>query len=320
MALTFPASPVDNEQYLDSNGVVWIYSSAKNVWTKLRSDTLKEFSGVKIEINGPKTLTSILSSIGFDTTVFDTGTYYDNSNEPEKIRIRRTGYYRLNILISTGTQGNGASYTFSVIKNGSTILVSDNAGPNQFIYYDELFLLYDGDYIELHGAETGAVGTITTISYIEVERLGFSMGSSFSASSAFSGVKLQLTTPESMTSTPTAIDWDTTIFNVNADINGNLYWSPSDASKITIYTTGYYRVKTFLKSSNLGASDSYTLDLIIDGTTSIESGSIGPNDTLELDETYNFTSGSYLEIFADNSGAVGSITTDSYFQLVRVGV
>lgn len=320
MALTFPASPVDNEQYLDSNGVVWIYSSSKNVWTKLRSDTLKEFSGVKIEITGPKTLTSVLTPISFDTTIFDTGTYYNSVSEPEKIRIRRTGYYRLNVLISTGTQGNGASYTFTVRKNGDVTLVSDNAGPNQFIYYDELFLLYDGDYIEVYGSETGAVGTITTISYVEIERLGFALGTAFTSANAFSGVKLQLTIGESMTSTPTAIGWDEASFNVNADINGNLYWSPSEPSKISIYTNGYYRLKTLLKSSTLGATDSYTLDLKVDGTTTLASGSIGPNDTLELDETYNFTSGSYLEIYADNNASIGSITTDSYFQLVRVGI
>jgi hypothetical protein len=39
-----------------------------------------------------------------------------------------------------------------------------------------------------------------------------------------------------------------------------------------------------------------------------------------LDETYNFTSGSYLQMYVDNSGSVGQITTDSYLELIRVGV
>jgi hypothetical protein len=318
MALNFPSSPTNLQQYSDPNGIVWEYTSAKGVWRPLTTNELKEFSGAKIEFTTTKTLTSTSSAISWDSSEFDTGTYF-NISTPSKINITKAGYYRLNVTIQTGTQGNGASYNLVVKKNGTTNLVSDTAGPNQGVIYDEVFEFFTGDYLELHADETGAVGTLTTNSYFEIERIGYALGSSFSPMGAFSGVKLELSTAESMTSTLTGITWDSAEYNINADINGNTYWSLSDTTKVNISTTGYYRVKSVLKTGTAGTTDSYTLDLKLNGLT-LTSGSLSPNDLFQLDEVYNFTSSSYLQIYAKNTGAVGTITTDSYFQVIRMGV
>jgi hypothetical protein len=319
MALNFPSSPINGQEYIDSNGTVWEYNSTKTVWGTKRNNELKEFSGAKLEFTTVSNLTNTLSPISWDTTSFDTDAYYDSINYPSRLIVQRTAYYRINVLLLTGTQGNGASYTFSIKVNGSTVLTTDTAGPNQGIHFDEIILLHSNDYVEIFASEQDAVGTILTTSYFELERVGYSMGSAFTPRGAFSGVRVLLSSVQNTTSTPTVISWNSTDFNVNADINGSVYWDISNQDKITIYTTGYYRVKSMFETGPNGTADSYTIDVRLDGTT-LESASLGPLETLDLDEVYNFTSGSYLQTYIDNSGSVGTITTDSYFELIRMGV
>jgi hypothetical protein len=319
MALNFPSSPISGQTYTDSNGVIWEYNSTKTVWAVKRYDELKEFSGAKLNLTTSEVLTLTSTAITWDAADFDTGNYFNLSSYPSRLIIPRTGYYRINVLLNTGPQGNGASYTFTVKQNASTVFTTDTAGPNQGIHYDEIHLLFSGDYIEIYGEESSAVGTVLTNSYFEIERVGYSLGSAFSSRNAFSGVKLLLTTAENATVTPTPVTWDTTEFNINADVNGSVYWNISNSDKITIYTTGYYRLKSTFETSTAGSNNSYTVDLKLNGST-LESSSLGANETLDLDETYNFTSGSYLQLYFDNTGSVGQLTTDSYFELIRVGV
>lgn len=318
MALNFPTSPTNGQTYTDSNGIVWEYNSTKTVWNKLRSDAIKNFSGAKIELTSTKSLTTTSTAISFDVAEFDTDPYFETGS-PTKLTVIKAGYYRILLQIDTGSGGNGASYSLNLKKNGTTSLTSGTAGPNQSITYDETMLMVAGDYIEIYISESGAVGTILTSSFFQIERVGNSLGTPYPAASAFSGVKVELTSAESLTSTPTAIPWDTTEFNSNADNDGSLYWSVSDATKIKIYTTAYYRVKSMFETGGAGSTNSYKVDCKLDGTTLVSS-SLSSNDTLELDETYRFLSGSYLQIYVDNSGSVGTITTDSYFQLIRMGI
>lgn len=318
MALNFPTSPINEQQYIDDNNIVWQYSSVKGVWNKFKSNQLKEFIGSKILFSNTKSLTTVLSPCPFDVASFDTGQFF-SLNTPTRLTANRTGYYRVNVLVETGTEGTGASYTLSVRKNGTFNLTTETAGANQFVFYDDILLLTDGDYIELWANETSAAGTITNRSFLEIQRVGFALGSTFSTSDAFSGVKLTLDNPVSTTSTLTLLDWDGVEYNINADINGNVYWSENEKSKVNILTTGYYRIKSFIETNTDGASDSYIVDLRLNGST-LESGSLGASETLDLDEIYNFTSGSYLQFYVSNSGSIGEITTDSFFQMTRLGV
>ena len=149
--------------------------------------------------------------------------------------------------------------------------------------------------------------------------LEIKIGSAQSSTTTFSGLKLDLTSAESLTSTPAAITWDSAEFNTNADINGNVYWTVSDPSKATIYTTGYYRIKAFIRAGSLGSNNSYTVDLRFNNTSS-SSSSLSPNDSLDFDDIYNFTSGSYIQFFGSESGGVGEISTTSFFELVKLGI
>lgn len=318
MALNFPSSPTNGQQYTDDNGIVWQYLSSKGVWDVYRDDALKEFSGAKIILDINDALTPTSTAVTWDSEDFDIGGYFSVSF-PTRLTVPKIGFYRLNLLISVGALGNGASYTFVVKKNGSSTLTTTTAGANQFVSYDETLELNAGDYIELFALESEGVGDINAGSFFEIQNIGDQIGSAQSTATTFSGLKLNLTTVEALTSTPAAITWDSTTFNTNADINGNVYWTIASSSKATIYTTGYYRIKASFESGVNGTDDSYTIDLRFNNTSSI-SASIGPNDSLDLDDVYNLTSGSYIEIFADESGGTGELTTDSYFELIRLGV
>lgn len=318
MALNFPSSPTNLQQYTDPNGIVWQYNATKTVWDTLRSSALKDFSGAKVVLDTIEALTSSPLAITFDSEEFDIGGYFTLSDS-SKLTIPKPGFYRINLLLIVGNTGAGSSYVFTVKKNGITTISTTNAGANQSVGYDEIFELITGDYLELYASETDGVGELIADSFFEIQNIGDLIGSAQSDATTFSGLKLELGSQFNLTSTSSAINWDTVLFNTNADINGNVYWNVSDPSKATIYTTGYYRIKGFFEAGSTGADNSYTIDLRFNGSSSI-SGSLGPNDTLDFDDVYQLTSGSYLQFFADNSLSLGTITTESYFELIRLGV
>lgn len=318
MALNFPSNPTNLQQYTDDNGIVWEFIGSKSAWDVLRDDKLRDFSGAKVVLDLNVALTPISTAIAWDTENFDLGGYF-NASFPTRLTMPKIGFYRVNLLVSVGALGNGASYTFQVKKNGTGLLTTTTAGANQFVSYDEILQLYEGDYIELYGLESEGVGDINASSFFEIQNIGDQIGSAQSEATTFSGLKLNLTAAESLTSTPTAISWDNAIFNTNADINGNVYWNISDPTKAYIYTTGYYRIKALFESGINGTDNSYKVNLKFNNT-SIVSSSIGPNDRLDLDDTYNLTSGSYIQVFADESVGIGELTTNSFFELIRSGV
>jgi hypothetical protein len=111
------------------------------------------------------------------------------------------------------------------------------------------------------------------------------------------------------------------VYNINANAAGSVYWSVSNPTRFTIATTGYYRIKAFFLTGVNGADASYTINVRKNGTTSLDSASLGPSGTAELDETYQFTATDYLEVLVSNSGGVGTIeSSDTTFALTRLGV
>jgi len=319
MALNFPTSPVDLQQYTDPNDVVWEYSATKGVWNKLRVDVEKQFSGAKIYFVTQKSLSSVLTAVDFEADEFDTGTYFNLTTYPSRLTVNRTGYFRINLLAVTGTVGTGASYTLRLRKNGSVTLTTGTAGPNQFVSFDEIFLLTDGDYIEFLASESNAAGTLEIDSFFQIQRVGFAVGSSFSAQTAFSGVKLELITDVALSSTPTAIDWETTEYNINADIAGDVYWENSTPSTVTIKTDGYYRIKGEFYSATAGSENSYMVDLQVNSAT-LHSASLSANEVVNIDETIQLATNNTIQVLVSNSDSTGDILNTSYIQVIREGV
>lgn len=317
--LSFPANPSNGQQYTDPNANVWEFDSVK--WNIATTDNSKQFSGVKVQLGSALSLSTISEVVVFDVEQYDTSTYFLPA-EPTRIVIPRTGYYRVNLQVITGPNGSGNSYAVNLFKN-ELALFGDDMAPNQSGIYDDTILLSVGDVLQLFAEESTGVGTLETGTTLEVQLVGFTFGGAIAPGYEFSGVKVDLFDNVSTTSTPTAITWTSNdiVYNVNANEAGSLYWNNSNPTRFTLATAGYYRLKALFLTGTDGAVDSYIINVRKNGTTSVESGSLGALDFLELDNTYYFSNGDYLEILVSNIGNVGTIdASDTSFAITRLGV
>jgi len=314
--LSFPTNPVNGNQYTDPNGKVWEFDGVK--WNIAVADSSKEFYGVKVSLTQQQFLSSTLTTIAFDSADIDTTQFFDPSI-PTKLVIPRTGYYRVNLAVVAGQEGFGASYTIELRRNGSNI-AEDLIGAFQSARFDQTILLNAGDELELYAAEQESIGSLVEGTYLEIQLQGYTFGGAITPGFEFSGVKAQLNSEITTTSTSTAISWDNIIFNINANEAGDLYWDDLEDTKFTIATTGYYRVRTFFETGTDGSDDSYVIVIKKNGVD-LETISIGPNDTADLDETYQFTATDYLQVFVRNTDNLGTILFDNtFFEVIRLGV
>jgi len=312
MSLNFPSSPTNGQLYTDPNAVIWRFDGVK--WNVERGTSYRTFSGAKINLSATYNLTSTATAVSFDVENIDIDNYYSNSN-PTRITIRETAFYRVNF--SAYTNANGSSYTISLRKNGSTVISSVNISPNQYTNFDEIIELENADYLEIYASETQASGGLTTSTFLEVTRVGYSMGTAVSAATAFSGVRGKLTSTYAVTSSATAISWNTTEFNQNADASGATYWVVGSPTRFTIAISGFYRLKGIIKPNIAG---DYTLSLRKNGTTSLASVITEGFEVAQIDEIYQFTAADYIEILVNDINSTGSLSTDTYIEMIRLGV
>lgn len=318
MALNFPSAPVALQTYTDDNGVIWEFDGIK--WDVVTGTSKKLFSGAKVSLTSAASLTATATALDFDVEDFDTGNYYDFA-QASRLSVAETGYYRIAGTFYTGAAGSGESYIFTLKKNGSTTLTTQTCSANQSANYDATILLTAGDYLEIFVSEASATGTLLVGSYVEIQRLGFSAGSVINQADIFSGVRTLVSSAITLSSTPTAISWTSTDFNENADALGNVYWTAGAPTRITIKTTGYYQIKSFLTTGSAGTSDSYVITLKKNNTTNIVSSTnLGPNDNANIDQLFSFAANDYIELFVSNTGSVGTILSSVYLEFIRVGV
>jgi len=320
--LIFPNNPNHLDTYTDPNQAIWQYDSDGPYWNVITSTTRKNFSGTKLKLSAGYDLTASYTIITFDTPEFNIDQYYRNVEG--RLFASTTGYYRVNITLFTGTQGNGTSYAVQVRKNGSEILSTGFAGPNQAIAFDETLSLIAGDYIELLAKESTATGSFLDTSSFTMYRIGFSPGTGISNHNAFSGVRATLTDNFACTSTETAISFSGTEFNINANVVGGLYWASSVPDQISPATDGYFRLRSFVQTNSSGSNNSYTIKVdktnILNVTTVITSTTLGPNDFADLDEVVFLETGDQIKLKVSNSGNIGQILNTSYLELIREGV
>lgn len=319
MPLSFPPNPTNGQQYTDSNGKVWEFDGVK--WNIAVSESAKQFSGVKISLTEPVFLTETLTIVPFDTEDIDVGNYFTTTT-PNIITIPRTGYYRVRLSAFTGQEGFGASYGLQ-LKRNTTNLLNTEMSAYQTGVYDEVLLLDVGDTISIYASEIGNVGTLENGTFLEVILQGYTFGSAITPGYEFSGVKAELQNDVSTTATATAITWTSgdIIFNTNANAAGNVYWTGTNATRFTISTTGYYRINAYFLTDIQGSAESYTITLRKNGSITVETITLGGNESAELNETYQFNSTDYLEIIISNSQALGALKgLNTFFQIIRLGV
>jgi len=317
MALDFPSSPAVNDTYTDDNAAVWQWDGEK--WDVITRSTKRAFKGAKVVLSSDYSLGSTSTAIPWSSANFDTATLWAPS-QPTKFTITENGFYRLNVQVLTTTAGTGASYTISIRRN-NIVISSDTIASNQFIVFDDIVQLAVGDYVEVFASESTSAGAIDSeISFLEITQVGQNLGTGISSWSAFSGARTYITNSFNLTTTPTAISYDGTVYDQNADVLGTLYWTAVNDTRITVKVDGYYRVKASLTTSDAGSNDSYSISLQKNASANLEQTTIGPSATLLLDEIYNLTTDDYLEIYVDNSDSTGSLANTAYIEITRLGV
>lgn len=312
MALNFPSSPTNGQTYIDDNGISWEFDGTK--WDVIRGTTNRAFSGVKVDFTSNVALTSTNTAISFTTEDFDTDSYFTISN-PTRISINKSAFYRINFSAYTGS--TGSSFTILIKKNGSTNLSTVTIAANQYTNYDEILELFDGDYLEIYASESSSTGELTTSTVFEVTRIGLFTGTNITSSESFSGVKGILSSSYSTTSSSTAVDWNDTSFNQNANSLGDVYWVVGEPSKFTIGLTGYYRIKAAIAT---GPADSYTASVKKNGSTNLTSGNLNANILGLLDEIFYLSEDDYIQLFVNDVSSTGSLTTSTYLEIIRIGV
>jgi len=315
--LDFPTSPSTNDTYTDDNAAVWQWDGEK--WDVITRSTKRAFKGAKVMLSTDFSLTATSTAISWATEEFDTAALW-SASQPTRFSITENGFYRINTQITTTAGGTASSYTISIRKNGTEVS-STTVASNQFVLFDDVLQLAVGDYIEVFAAESTAAGSIESdTSFVEIIQEGLSLGTGISTWSAFSGARTYMTSAFSTTSTETAITFTDTEFDQNADVLGSEYWASGTASRLTAKVTGYYRIKGVFETSSAGSADSYTFSLKKNGTTTLETGTLGPNSTISIDEIYTLTSNDYLEMYVQNSDNTGSVANTAYIEITRKGV
>ena len=312
MALNFPSTPVSGQQYTDSNAVMWEFDGVK--WNVITGTANKMFSGCKVSLLSFFPLTATSTALTFNVEQYDTDSYF-TSSLPKRITFGRDAFYRINLSVYTGTAG--ASHTIILKKNGTTALATAVIAPNQFTNYDQILQFTSGDYIELYCADSAATGYVTAETNIEVTRVGLAQGTSVTSADAFSGVRTLITSTYNTTNTATAVTWTSTEFNQNANPAGEFYWTISDPTKITIGLTGYYRVKSEIFA---GATESININVRKNGNTTIANTAIPTNGYAELDDIYQLNQNDYIQLLVSDTTSTGTLTSNTYFEVVRQGV
>ena len=318
--LIFPNSPTHLQTYADPNQAIWQFDSDGPYWNVITTTTRKNFSGVKLENSAPFSLTATTEIVEFDTFPFNIDNYYQGT--PGRITVPTTGFYRVQVSLFSGTEGSGSSYTIEIRKNGIAIETT-SLGPNQNTSFDETLSLNANDYLEIFAKEATGTGTLLANSNFVVYRIGFAPGTGISNHVAFSGARGTLNAVGNTTNTPTAVTWNDTTFNANANVQGDFYWYNTVPTRFGVRANGYYKIRAFVESSSAGSNDSYTIALRKTSAatpTDLTSVTMSANDFVELDEIFYLLEDDYIELMISNSDNTGSILSTSYLEIVREGV
>lgn len=314
MPLNFPSTPANGDIYTDDNSVVWQFNGV--VWNVITGTTKKLFNGVQLGISSPLYLTSTAANISWDIENFDTGNYWSVS-QPTRITVGSTGYY--NLTCTFFTPNVGAGYEFVIKKNSTTTITSTTMNANQSAVYNETNFFSAGDYIEILVSETTETGYVAVDTFVQLTLLGLALGAGVSSNSAFSGARTELTSAFNTTATLTPLDWDSTVFDTNANALALQYWSSSDPSKLTVLNNGFYQLSGIIETQS-GVGGQFTVSLRKNGTTTITTATINSNDFVNIDRIYQLSANDYLEILVSDTLSSGQITTESYLEIQRLGI
>lgn len=312
MPLTFPSTPTNGDTYTDDNSVVWQFDGVK--WNVITGTTKHLYNGARVGFSLNYQLTETLTALNWDVESIDTDNYF-NIGEPSKIVIPATGYYHINMGVFS--DNSGSSYHIELRLNGSIEISQVLLNPNQSAAYNETQFFNQGDYLQLWAHELGNAGSLTLDTYLEITLMGLALGTGVSNYSAFSGVRTDLNLDFSTTTVATPIIWTGTDFDTNANALAQTYWLAGQPTRITVKTNGYYQLSSTIQTAISGGI--YSISLRKNGTITLSSAAISPNDLSIIHTVYQLNANDYLEILVSDTSGSGAITTETYMELLRMG-
>lgn len=127
----------------------------------------------------------------------------------------------------------------------------------------------------------------------------------------FNGVILGLSINYSLTSTVSPVNWDVE----TVDAGG--YYNSLQPSRITIPATGYYNINCTIFTDTSGAG--YNIFIIKNGVTTLSTGILNPNQSGNINDTFLFNQGDYIELYAEETTDVGALTTGTVIEVILSG-
>lgn len=125
------------------------------------------FSGAKVIRTTDQTISNnTATAISFDSEIFDTDNYHDNSTNPTRLTVPRAGYYRATAIVRMADGSNTTDFYLTISKNGSQLASVTSAKSTVFndnrAELSAIFQLAAGDYLEA-GVYQSAGGNRTVV-------------------------------------------------------------------------------------------------------------------------------------------------------------
>lgn len=127
----------------------------------------------------------------------------------------------------------------------------------------------------------------------------------------YSGVKLKFSSNTSLTSVSTAISFDTETFDTDS------YFTLSVPNRVSIARAGFYRINFSVYSGTNGSS--YTINIKKNGSTTLATAIIAPNQYTNFDEIIELSTNDYVEVYASEATSTGTLLTDTVLEITRLG-
>lgn len=128
----------------------------------------------------------------------------------------------------------------------------------------------------------------------------------------FYGAKLYLSNDVFLTSTLTAIEFDSLGYDTGE------FYNPTSPSKLTIPRTGYYKINLLAMTGQEGAGASYDVTLKRN-TTELFNSTMSAYQSGVYNETILLNVGDEIELFASEVDSIGTIIVDSFLSIELVG-
>lgn len=128
----------------------------------------------------------------------------------------------------------------------------------------------------------------------------------------YSGAKVTFSSNVALNSTNTAVSFTTESFDTDS------YFTIASPTRISINRSAFYRINFSVYTGTTGAS--YYITIKKNGSSTISSVVLAPNQYTNYDEVIEFISGDYLEIIASESSSVGELVSSTVLEITRMGL